>query len=182
MKDKGFILISMLFMMVLLAVTAITLNRRAALQSRMAVNQISSIQTALGQSAAAEKVIWELTKDPMWRTAAGGENYTYNGTIYNRKVLSSSVSGYTDAVIATVTAPGAASGASTAFRYYINDFLALVNPYHVFCDAWDNIYLADYSNHSVIKVDSQTGAMTRVASTGNSGYSASEDGGHQRQT
>jgi len=176
-NKKGFILISMLFMMVLLAVTAITLNRRAALQSRMAVNQISSIQTALGQSAATEKVIWELTKDPMWRTAAGGENYAYAGTTYNRKVLSSSVTGYTDAVVATVTAPGAASGTSTAFRYYINDFLTLVRPYHIFCDAWDNIYLADYSNHLIIKVDSSTGAMTRVAGTGTSGYSASEDGG-----
>lgn len=177
MKQKGFILISMLFMMVLLAVTAITLNRRAGLQARMASNQISSIQTALGQSAATEKVIWELTKDPMWRTAAGGENYTYNGTTYNRKVLSASVAGYTDAVTATVTAPGAANGASTAFRYYLVDFLALVRPYHVFSDAWDNIYLADYSNHSVIKVDSQTGAMTRVAGTGTSGYDSGEDGG-----
>ncbi len=176
-KKKGFILISMLFMMVLLAVTAITLNRRAALQARMASNQINSIQISLGQEAATQHAIWKLTKDPMWRTASGGEDYSYAGTTYNRKVLSSSVTGYTDAVVAMVTAPGAASGTSTAFRYYLVDFLALVRPYHVFCDAWDNIYLADYSNHSVIKVDSQTGVMTRVAGTGTSGYDSGEDGG-----
>ena len=67
-NEKGFLLINMLFMMVLLAVTAITLNRRAAMQSRMVSNQISSVQTALGQSAVTEQSIWELTKDPMWRT------------------------------------------------------------------------------------------------------------------
>ncbi len=173
-NKKGFLLISMLFMMVLLAVTAIILNRRAALQARMAANQISSIQIALGQSAATQHAVWKLTKDPMWRTASGGEDYTYAGTTYNRKVLSSTVSGYTDAVMVSVKTPGAARGISTGFRYYLFDFLALVSPYHLFCDDWDNIYLADYSNHSVIKVDNLTGAMTRVAGNGTSGYSGDD--------
>ena len=39
MKDKGFVLLGMLFLMLLLAVTAVALNRRAAVQARMATNQ-----------------------------------------------------------------------------------------------------------------------------------------------
>ena len=175
MKQKGFILISMLFMMVLLAVTAITLNRRSALQSRMAANQIASIQRSLGQTAAVEHAIWKLTKDPFWRTASGGESYAYAGTTYNRKVLSSSVAGYTDAVVATVTAPGASRGFSTGFRYYLDDMFYVSSPTQIFIDTWDNVYIADPNNHSVFKMDLLTSEVTRVAGNGTSGFSG--DGG-----
>ena len=174
-KAEGFILISMLFMMVLLAVTAITLNRRAALQSRMASNQINSIQISLGQEAATQHGIWKLTKDPMWRTAAGGEDYTYAGTTYNRKVLSSTVSGYTDAVMVSVKARGAARGISTGFRYYLDDLFIISSPNQIFIDTWDNIFIADPDNHSIFKKDGASGEMSRVAGTGLSGFSG--DGG-----
>ena len=68
MKDRGFILLGMLFMMLLMAVTAVALNRRAGMQTRMADNQTRIIKTAVGQMAIMEKAIWELTGDPAWRT------------------------------------------------------------------------------------------------------------------
>ena len=112
----------MLVMMLLLAVTAVALNRRAGLQNRMAGNQIRNSQTVLGQSAALEQAIWDLTRDPLWRTAAEGEDYTYNGTTYNRKVLSSVVTDYTDAVTVTVGTGGASAGVSATFRYYLDGY------------------------------------------------------------
>ena len=177
MKQKGFILISMLFMLVLIAVTAIALNRRSGLQARMAANQIKSIQISLGQDATVEKSIWDLTKDPVWRTASGGEDYTYAGSTYTRKVLTSALSGYTDAVTLTVNAKGSTVAGKTSLRYYLEDPLYVSAPNQIFIDAWDNIFIADDTNHSIFRVDGVTGAMTRVAGTGSSGYDASEDGG-----
>ncbi len=165
-KEHGFLLISILFMMVLLAVTAIILNRRAGLQARMASNQINSIQISLGQEATTQDAVWRLTKDPMWRTDAGGENYAYAGTTYNRKVLSATVLGYTDAVVVSVTAQGAAYSASTAFRYHLKDIFFISNPQQISIDTWNNIYIADANNHSIYKVDRVTGVVTRVAGNG----------------
>lgn len=69
MKNKGFILIGMLFMMVFIAVTAVALNRRAGLQSRIAANQVKSVQTFFDQRVAIfEQAVWQLTKDPSHRT------------------------------------------------------------------------------------------------------------------
>jgi Tfp pilus assembly protein PilX len=59
-KQKGFILLGILFMMVLMAVTAVALNRRAGLQVRMAANQARSVQISLGQLAAIEHAGWQL--------------------------------------------------------------------------------------------------------------------------
>lgn len=168
MNNKGFILISMLIMMLLLAVTAMALNRRAGLQSRMAGNQIRSSQTSLGQSAALEKTVWDLTRDPLWRTDSSGEDYIYNGTTYTRKVLNSTVSGYTDAVTVTATAKGASTGVTASFRYYLDDILYVSKPNQVYVDGWNNIYFADDGNHSVFKVDGATQVMTRVAGNGTS--------------
>ena len=175
MKNKGFILLGMLFLMLLLAVTAVALNRRAGLQARMAGNQAQSVQTSLGQVAGVNDAIWELTKDPCWRTSALGEDYTYNGTTYNRKVLNSTLSGYTDAITVSVTAPGAASGVTASFRYYLTDMPFLVKPTRLCRDTSGNIYLADLDNHCIFRVDGTTGAMTRVAGDCTSGFSG--DGG-----
>ncbi len=173
MKNKGFILLGMLFLMLLLAVTAVALNRRAGLQARMAGNQTQSVQTSLGQVAAVEDAVWGLTKDPCWRTSASGEDYTYNGTTYNRKVLNSSVTKYTDSITVSVTAPGAANPVKTSFRYYIDTLFLVTN--QVCCDNSDNVYFADSDNHSIWKIDATTEAITRVAGDGQSGYSG--DGG-----
>lgn len=175
MRRKGFILLGFLFMMVLLAVAALALNRRAGLQGAMAVNQMRSVQTALSQEAALEDAVYELTKDPFWRTASSGEDYTYQGATYNRKALSSTQAGYTDSVTISVTSSGAVASKKASYRYYLTDILSQKSPYQVCCDASDNIYFADKDGHSIFKIAAGSGIISRVAGNGTSGFSG--DGG-----
>ena len=192
MKDKGFILLGMLFLMLLLAVTAVALNRRAAVQARMAANQTLSIQTFHYQIAAVEEAVWQLTKDPCWRTSVSGEDYPFNGKTYNRKVLSCPIAGYTDAITVSAKAPGAADPVRTSFRYYIDTVAGtgvsgysgdgglatsaeLKKPQGITVDASGNIYIADTQNYCIRKVDA-SGTITCVAGVpGQNGYSG--DGG-----
>lgn len=103
MKDKGFVLIGMLFVMVLVGVTAVALNRRAGMEANMAANQTQSVQIYLGQSAATENAIWRLMQSPGWRTGPSGEDYIFNGITYNRKVENIG-----DFIMVSVTGPGGA--------------------------------------------------------------------------
>ncbi len=160
-KQKGFILLGILFMMVLMAVTAVALNRRAGLQVRMAANQARSVQISLGQLAAIEHAGWQLMQNPSWRTDPAGEDYFFSGVTYTRTVLDSSIAGYTDAVTITVTAPGGFRKASTSFR--------------VNSSSQENFFfIADKMNSRVRKVD-DSGTITTIAGTGTQGYSG--DGG-----
>jgi len=175
MKEKGFILLGMLFMMVLVAVTAVALNRRAGLQARMAANDTEAVQTAFGQEAAIEEAVWQLTQDPCWRV---NDTFTFHGIDYIRTVESSTVAGYTDAVTIAASAPGASKAMGASFRYYIHSIetpFLVIQPSQVCCDSLDHIYFADPLNHSVWKLNGNTGALTRVAGNGTSGSSG--DGG-----
>jgi hypothetical protein len=174
-KDRGFILIAMFFMLVLMAVTAVALNRRAGLQNQMASNQSKAVQTHLGQESALEQALWGLTKDPCWRTTTSGEDYTYDGITYNRKVLTSLIADYTDCIGISATAPGGVKPLYSSFRYYLEELYYPVTPNQVCCDSRNDIYVADGDNHSIFKVDGTSGAMTRVAGNGTSGFSG--DGG-----
>ena len=66
-NEKGFVLIGLLFLMVILAVIALGLNRRTGMQQKMGANQTRSTQTYLGQLACIEDTIWNLKQDPNWR-------------------------------------------------------------------------------------------------------------------
>jgi sugar lactone lactonase YvrE len=175
MKEKGFILLGMLFMMVLVAVTAVALNRRAGLQARMAANDTEAVQTAFGQEAAIEEAVWQLTQNPCWRVNG---TFTFHGVDYTRKVKSSTVAGRTDAVTIAAEAPGASKAMWASFRYYINSIdtpFLVIQPSQVCCDSLDHIYFADPLNHSVWKLNGNTGALTKVAGNGTSGSTG--DGG-----
>jgi hypothetical protein len=175
MKEKGFILLGMLLMMVLVAVTAFALNRRAALQVRMAANDTEAVQTSFGQEAAIEEAVWQLTQNPCWRVNG---TFTFHGVDYTRKVKSSTVAGHTDAVTIAAEAPGASEAMWASFRYYIQSIetpFLVIQPSQVCCDSLDHIYFADPLNHSVWKLNGNTGAITKVAGNGTSGSSG--DGG-----
>ena len=175
MKEKGFILLGMLLMMVLVAVTAVALNRRAGLQARMAANDTEAVQTVFGQEAAIEEAVWQLTQNPCWRVNG---TFTYHGVDYTRKVKSSTVAGHTDAVTIAAEAPGASKAMWATFRYYIQSIetpFLVIQPSQVCCDSLDHIYFADPLNHSVWKLNGNTGALTKVAGNGTSGFSG--DGG-----
>ena len=163
-------------MLVLMAVTAVALNRRAGLQNQMTANRTKIVQTHLGQEAALEQALLELTKDPCWRTSLSGQNYTYYDITFNRKVLAISIAGYTDCVGISVTATGGANPLFASFRYYLEEIYYPVSPNQVCRDTWNDIYVADSGNHSIFKVNGTSGViMTRVAGNGTSGYSG--DGG-----
>ena len=190
MKKKRFIIVRILFIVLLMAVTAVALNyrftlqsrmtstaaalnRRATLQSRMAANQTQAVKTSLGQMMTLERAIWELTRDPCWRT--GASVYSSDGCDSAVTVSDSALSGYSDAVFVSVTAPGAASGITTAFRYYLTDFPERAAPRQNCRDSRKNRDIVSKDTSTMLKKDGITGAMTRGAGNGRSGSSG--DGG-----
>ncbi|MFC1516347.1 SMP-30/gluconolactonase/LRE family protein [Thermodesulfobacteriota bacterium] len=160
----------MLFLMILIAVTAMALNRRAGLEARISAGQARAVQTRFDQTAVVETAVWELTQNPLWRTAGAGQNYAYNGTTYNRKVLSSAVSGRTDAAVVSVASPVMTRPLRAAYRYYISTPMAISKPNQVAYDDSNNIYYADSDNHSVWKITAGSSALTRVAGSGVRGF------------
>jgi sugar lactone lactonase YvrE len=173
------ILLSVIFMLALMAVTAIALNRTTAMHNRIAAYRADAMQIRLGQQAQVEEGLWELTRDITWRTVAEGESEVYQGDTFVRKVLSSGLSGYEDAVVVSVQVPDSVQPMTAAVRYHLMaafDGESLTNKvYHVARDNMDNLYFAVPDDHTVYRRDAYTGEITRAAGTGNSGYSG--DGG-----
>jgi len=159
--DRGYILLMVVVMMLVMAVMAFGMNRRAGMQAKMAANQTRSSQTHLGQIAALEDAAWTLNRNPAWRTTSAGMDYTFNGITYNRTVLDASLAGYSDVVTVTVTTPGGSKKLSSSFL--------VITPTVI------HYLIADTDNHSIRRVDTSTGIITTFAGTGSSGYSG--DGG-----
>ena len=183
-KDQGFILIILLSLLLLLAVTAMSLNVQSGMQVRMAANRTIDAQTYLDQLAVIEQSLWKLTGDPSWRVPAG-EDYAYRGRMYNRRVFGPNavaypaLAAYADAVIVSVQAPNATRTVNKSFRRHIDTPFLIRKPVQVCVDGAGNIYFADIDNHSVWRIDALTGAIIRVAGTGKSGFSG--DGGPARE-
>jgi streptogramin lyase len=161
MGDRGYILLMVVVMMLVMAVMAFGMNRRAGMRAKMAANQTRSSQTHLGQIAALEEAAWTLNRNPAWRTSSAGVNYDFAGITYNLTVLDASLAGYSDVVNVTVTAPGGLKKLSSSFL--------------VFTPTVTYYLIADTDNHSIRRVDTSTGIITTFAGTGSSGYSG--DGG-----
>jgi len=174
-QQKGFVLIGMMFLMLLVAVTAVALNRRAGMQARMVTNQVSAIQTGFDQAAGFEETMWELTGDPCRRTDESGEEYDYNGTTYNRKALSSTVTGFTDAITISVTPPGGFKTMRSSYRYYIHPPIPAQKAdkaIHQVCrDSSNNLYFAVPGKHTIYRRNASDQEIIEVAGNGTSGYS-----------
>ncbi len=153
--DRGYILLMVVVMMLVMAVMAFGMNRRAGMQAKMAANQTRSSQTHLGQIAALEEAAWTLNRNPAWRTSSAGENYVFAGIEYNRTVLDAS--GYSDVVTVTVSTPGGLKKLSTSFRLLPETVISYL--------------IADAENHRIRGVDIATGLITTFAGTGSSGNS-----------
>ncbi|MBI4633032.1 MAG: hypothetical protein HY742_03995 [Deltaproteobacteria bacterium] len=177
MRNRGFIIIAMLFLLLLLSITAIAVNGRTGLQARMAFNQHRTIQTYLDQLAVIEQSVWKLTGDVCWRTS--GEAYSYNGTAYTRMMLDAAQAGYGDAVAVSVFAPNAEQSLRMTLRHYLDTAFQTRSPRQICADSAGNIYFADSINHSVWKIDAAMSSITRVVGVGTSG--AGGDGGAAAQ-
>ncbi len=182
-KERGFILVILLFLLVLLAVTAMALNSRATLQARMVQNRTGAAQAYFGQAAVIEQSLWELTLDPSLRIPAWGD-YPYGGVTYQRSVTGPdpvtypALASYADAVVISVKSPDATTPLRKSFRYHIDTPFLVRKPRQV-VDVAGNVFFADTDNHSVWKIDALSGAIVRVAGTGMSGFSG--DGGPASQ-
>jgi sugar lactone lactonase YvrE len=162
-KQSGFILLGMVFVMVLMAVTAVGINRQAALQGRIGANQTYRSRLFLGQLAAVEHAGWKLKMEPGWRTAPDGQSVAYNAIPYNVKVIDAALPGYGDAVIVRVTAPDGYRALSASFRLSVES-------------ENQDIYIADTENHCIRKVDASNGTIATIAGTGGTAGFSGEKG------
>jgi sugar lactone lactonase YvrE len=179
-NEKGFILVILLALLLLLAVTAMSLNVKSGMQVRMAVNSTANVQTYFDQMAIIEQSLWQLTGNFCWRVPAG-ENYVYHGRTYSRRVFNPdsvtypALAAYADAVIISVQSPNATGKVNKSFRYNIDTPFLIRTPQQVCLDSAGNIFFADMGNHSVWEINIVTGAILRIAGNGTSGFSG--DGG-----
>ena len=177
-NQKGFILISVILIMLLMAATVFSINYYSATQLRMASNQSFSVRTSYDLKAIVEQSDWKLTDNLFWRTVEAGEDYTFNGTTYTRIVRNADTapfnypSDYSDAVTIQVTSKGATQSFQRSFRYYVKEIsgLSLNNPSRISMDSSGNLLIADTGNHRVLKVNPDTSAVTIIAGTGSKGY------------
>jgi len=179
-KEKGYVLVVVIFILLLLMVTVVALNRRAGLQAKIAANQVAAVQTQFGQLAAIENAAWQLLRNPQWRTNTSGEDYEFDGVVYNRKILDSTRTCPPNVIVVSITAPGGIQAVTAGLRIrygyqetvYIADTVNnkikkvdpagrlhtvptpdLDEPRGVAVDAAANIYIADTKNDRIIRVD-----------------------------
>jgi len=181
-REQGYVLVVVIFILLLLMVTVVALNRRAGLQAKMAANQVRAVQTQFGQLAAMENAAWQLLGNPLKRTIASGEDYEFEGIVYNRKILDSPRACPPDVIMVSITAPGASQPVTAGLRiryvhqdtvYKVVDHterlytvptLDLNRPRGVAVDAAGNIYIADTTNDRIIRVD--TSGTSEILETG----------------
>jgi streptogramin lyase len=137
--EQGYVLVVVIFIMLLLTVTVVALNRRAGLQAKIAANQVRTVQAQFGQQAAIENAAWQLLRNPLWRTSASGQDYEFDGVMYNQKILDSTRACPPDVIMVAITAPGAKQAVTAGLRVrYVYQ---------------DTVYIADTDNHKIKEVD-----------------------------
>lgn len=191
-NQKGFLLIGIIFIMLLMVVTSISINYYAATQLRMAANQVASIRTGYEMKALVEQAVWKLTNTLFWRTSEAGEAVVFNNTPYTRIVRSRNTppftpgfnyTNYADAVTIQVIPQGATQKFQRSFRYYISKIsgLSLNVPGKISMDSLGNLLIANSKNNRVIQVNPQTSAITVIAGTLTAGYNGDGSLGTLRQ-
>jgi len=176
-NEKGFLLISIIFMMLLLAVTIFSINYYSSTQMRMAKNHENALKTDFELRGIVEASVWELTKDIFLRPSE--EIYPFNGIDYKWSVKNSEIQGYTDAVTIEVSPADLPNSVPVekSFRYFALDALAgfddvnpaddgnmFKNPGKIFMDSsGENILIADTENHRIRKIQLSSSSVITIA-------------------
>jgi streptogramin lyase len=162
-NTSGFILVSMVIMLLVISLTAMTMNRRAGMGSRMSANHVYAIKTTFGQESATQYALWRLKNNPDWRTAAGGDPFVFNGETYTLKVLNSTVAGYEDVIRISGVLLGGTKATVVGVR--------ITQP-----PSLTGVYFCDTDNACVREIDPATGIIRTLAGQGGTvGYAG--DGG-----
>jgi hypothetical protein len=77
-NQNGFLLISIIFIMLLMAVSIFSINYYSVTQVRMASNHTDSVQMGYDLKAIVEESVWKLTDNLFWRTGETGEDFPGN--------------------------------------------------------------------------------------------------------
>lgn len=177
--QSGFLLVTVMLILILMAVSIFSINYYSTVQQRMAANHEDMVKNQFKQYAVLQHTLWEVLSDPCFRTASDGETMTFEGTSFTRKVLDSQVVNYEDVVMIRVQAQGATTELTRGYHYFCERIdieldTALDRPYRLALDTLGNMYICDTGNHRILKRDS-TGNVTVFAGTGAQGFSG--DGG-----
>jgi hypothetical protein len=179
-NQKGFLLISVIFIMLLMAVSIFSINYYSSTQIRMASNQTDSVQTGYDLKAIIEQSVWKLTDNLFWRTSPGDLPDPPYDTSYTHIVRNAGpyddptdpLFDYRDAVTIQVTPNGASQSLQRSFRYYTKTLsgLSLDHPEKITMTPSGNLLIADKLHHKVIQVNpADTSAINVIAGTGSSG-------------
>jgi len=166
-NQKGFLLISIIFIMLLMAVSIFSINYYSTTQIRIASNHASSIQTSYDLNSIVEESLWELTDNPLLWRQNPVENiitFTRNGVDYDYTRIVSDAGpyddptdplySYRDAVAIQVTPKGASQSLQRSFRYYTQKLeINLDVPGKISMDTLGDLLIADSGHHEVLKRD-----------------------------
>jgi hypothetical protein len=180
-NEQGFLLVSLLLILALLAVTIFTLNFYANTQVGMTVLHRAAVQTDFDQQAVLQESLWQTFANPCYRTGLSGEDVVFNGSIYTRKILNSTQWGYFDALTLTIMAKGGTTSLKRSYQYWSAGITGQVQPQpgtsptlamqeRICLDGAGNLYIADVNNNRIVKRD-PAGVMTLVAGNGTAGFS-----------
>ncbi|MBI9089383.1 MAG: hypothetical protein JEZ12_09205 [Desulfobacterium sp.] len=162
-NTNGFILVGMVIMMLIIALTAMTMNRRAGMGDRMSANHVLAVRTQFGGDAAIQYALWKLKNDPDFRTPPGGEPFSFDGLGYTLTVETSPLGGYEDVVRISAGPSGGTATHTLGVR--------IAQP-----PSFTGVYLCDTGNACVREIDPATGLITTLAGQGGTSGFAGDNG------
>ena len=145
-EEGGFILVILVSLLLLLAVTAMSLNFKSGMQVKMAANRTVDAQTYFDQLAVIEQSLWKLTGDLTWRVTAG-KIMPIMAETDNRRVFGPNtvtypaLAAYADTAIISVRAPNATGTVKKSFRYSIDTPFLIRKPRQVHIDSAGTSFL-----------------------------------------
>jgi len=183
-STRGFSLIFVVFLSVLVAAAGLGAGRVAVLQARRSDAMVQGAVALYAAEAGLQRAVCKKLGDPAWD--AGFDNQSFAGATYS--VVVDQPTPFDDLVM-TATARAGTSRREVSIRAYLRidrvcgmgwggyngdgipAYSAFVdNPEGLSLDAAGNLYVADSGNHRVRRIDRDTSVITTVAGNGTPGF------------